>query len=120
MKIRAMLGGLCLLLILQFAGCDRVTPSVPNSAETGSSHELRVAPEDRNQGFMLQSFVETPEGYFYGRSTFARGESLPSILCAGSRTAAIKAGTAMPTMKASASAIITGLYTQSDTHRTTA
>ncbi len=69
MKIRAMLGGLCLLLILQFAGCDRVTPSVPNSAETGSSHELRVAPEDRNQGFMLQSFVETPEGYFYGRNS---------------------------------------------------
>ena len=57
MNLKPMLGGLCLLLALQLAGCDKLGPTATGTAETEGLCELRVAPEDRNQGFQLQSFV---------------------------------------------------------------
>ncbi len=52
------------ILLLSLAGCGKEPESEPVS--TTAPYVLSVLPEDRNQAFTAQGFVETPEGYYYG------------------------------------------------------
>ena len=45
------------------AGTDAVSST---NAANPEPYVLKVPPEDRNQAFKCQSFVETPEGYYFG------------------------------------------------------
>ena len=63
---------LCAVLAFLLASCGK-TPKSGETTTTASGKPgeaaaflLRVVPEDRNQAFLIQSFVETEAGYYYG------------------------------------------------------
>ncbi|MBQ1410655.1 MAG: hypothetical protein IIY94_05205 [Oscillospiraceae bacterium] len=69
-----------LLFFFVFALLLTACDNTPETVETASgapvgteAFALRVPPEDRNQAFSIQSFVETPEGCYYGLENFSMG-----------------------------------------------
>lgn len=76
----------CMILTLMLAGCGMEKQNT-NLAETtadtiaaSASAALRVAPEDRNQAFNDQNFVETPEGCYFGWYTLL-GDEFGNLIC---------------------------------------
>lgn len=68
----------CVVFALLLAGCGNTPetsePGTALSAAPGeAAFSLRVAPEDRNQAFAVTSFVETEDGYYYGRENHEMG-----------------------------------------------
>lgn len=64
----------CVFFVFQLTGCQsggQSTGSVP--------HALSCPPEDRNQAYFWEDFVETPEGYYYGGQNLASDESVKLI-----------------------------------------
>lgn len=75
---------ICLLLtaifVLLLAACSKTPKDTETAApvsgvdsgesEPSAPYELKVAPEDRNQAFGWETFVETPEAYYYGWEHF--------------------------------------------------
>lgn len=71
---------ICLLLtaifVLLLAACSKTPKDTETAApvsgvasgesEPSAPYALKVAPEDRNQAFGWETFVETPEAYYYG------------------------------------------------------
>lgn len=61
---------LCVMITLLLVGCSRNTESTettaPSQSDGSTPYVLQVPPEDRNQAFLCQNFVETPEGYYFG------------------------------------------------------
>lgn len=61
---------LCVVITLLLAGCGRDTDNTgttaPSQSDGSTPYVVQVPPEDRNQAFFGESFVETPEGYYHG------------------------------------------------------
>ena len=63
---------LAAILVVLLAACGKTaenaetTVSGTSESEMSTAYELKVAPEDRNQAFGWETFVETPEAYYYG------------------------------------------------------
>lgn len=61
---------LCLLTALLLSACGEVpgdSTGTAGATDAPDSVQLTLHPEDHNQSYFMTSFVETPEGYYYGR-----------------------------------------------------
>lgn len=67
-KICLLLAAILMLLAACGTNTDQTEATAPASggSEPSAPYALKVPPEDRNQAFAWETFVETPEAYYYG------------------------------------------------------
>lgn len=67
-KICLLLAAILMLLAACGTNTDQTEATAPASggSEPSAPYALKVPPEDRNQAFAWETFVETPGAYYYG------------------------------------------------------